>query len=171
MGIGESNLEGSERIYRFLLWLYPPGFRLRFGPEMAQVFRDIYPHGLQNVGFATRLAFWLCTVNDLVRSLPGEWRQALIRAGRIEFPVRRWADSVVIPFTVVGYLMAEGTLGATLVRSPGLRWAARACGENCDLASMLKTSVAVALGLAVLGTLSALIVARSSRAEGWWIKL
>ena len=67
--------------------------------------------------------------------------------------------------------MVEGTLGATLVRSPGLHWTAQGCVEACNVASMLETGVGVALCLGALGFLSSLIAARNSRAESWWIKL
>lgn len=152
-----SPLKGSTRIYRVLLGLYPPGFRLRFGPEMLQVFRDSCPCGARDVRFTTHLAFWHLTLSDLVCSLPGEWRQALIRPRKFELPIRQWADSLVIPFTVLGYLLVEGNLGAALVRTSGvLAWA-----QGC----------AVALTLAVLGILISMITARYSRTEIWSIKL
>src|SRR5580704_9609137 len=103
MGIRDSSLKGPERIYRFLLLLYPPGFRLRFGPEMLQIFKDSHPHEARHASFAARLAYWHWTFNDLLCSLPGEWRLELIRPNKIKLPLRRWADSLVIPFTVFGY--------------------------------------------------------------------
>lgn len=170
MGIRNSNLEGSERIYRFLLLLYPPGFRGRFGPEMVQIFLETYPHDVRNVGFAPHLAFWLWTANDLVRSLHGEWRQALTRPDKIELPVRQWADSLVVPLIVAGSLLVAGNLGATLVRNLTRNPTAHAPAEAWRAACMPTTGVAVALGLGILGILSAIISARSRRPERW-IKL
>lgn len=168
MGIRDSNLEGSERIYRFLLLLYPPGFRQRFGSEMVQLFRDT--HDVQKAGFAACLTFWLRTAKDLVRSVPESWREGLIRANAVELPVRRWADSVVVPSIVGGSLLVAGNLGATLVQSPTVPPTAHASGSAWNVAFMLATCVAVVLGLGILGILGALIAARSRRAENW-IKL
>jgi hypothetical protein len=165
MSIRDSDLKSPERIYGLLLFLYPPGFRGRFGPEMLQVFADSYPDRGWYSGFPTSLFFWYATVSDLVRSLPGEWRQALIRPRKIELPFGRWADSLVIPFTVFGYLMVEGNLGATLVRPSS------ACGDTWRWVCMASTGTAIALTLGVLGILSAAITRRNRRAEIWSIKL
>ena len=157
MSTRHSRLKGSARIYQVLLGLYPPGFRQRFGPEMLQVFRDSCPRGARDGRFRTHLAFWYLTLGDMVCSLPGEWRQALIRPRKFDLPIRQWADSLVIPFTVLGYLLVEGNLGAALVRTSAvLAWV-----QGC----------AVALTLAVLGILISMITARNSRAEIWSIKL
>lgn len=167
MSTRDSDFKGPERIYKILLRLYPPAFRLRFGPEILQVFEDSYlhqPHG-------ARLAFWCSTLVDLMCSLPGEWRQALIRPGAFELPLRRWADSLVIPFTVLGYLIVEGNLGAALVRTPPMFPWSHACSEAWMVACMVSTGLAIALTLAVLGIISAIITARNSRAEIWSIKL
>ncbi|MGO8813115.1 MAG: hypothetical protein ACLQVG_00415 [Terriglobia bacterium] len=150
-----SSLTGPARVYRFLLWLYPPGFRLRFGAEMLLVFHDSCRE--RDARSPTRLDFWTLTLRDLVTSLPGEWWQALAKPRRLELPIGQWADSLVIPFTVLAYVTVEGILGGALVRaSAALAWA-----QGC----------AVGLTLVVLGILISRVTARSSRAGLWSIKL
>jgi hypothetical protein len=148
-------LTGPARIYRFLLWLYPPCFRRRFGAEMLLVFHDSCR---ERIGSApNRLDFSILTLRDLAWSLPGEWWQALAKPGRLELPIGQWADSLVIPFTVLGYVTVEGALGGALVRASAvLAWA-----QGC----------AVALTLVVLGILISQVTARTSRTELWSIKL
>ena len=146
---------GSARVYRILLGLYPPGFRRRFGVEMLLVFHDSFRG--RDGRFPTRLDFWILTLRDLVSSLPGEWWQALAKPRRFGLPIGQWADSLVIPFTVLGYVTVEGTLGGALVRaSAALAWA-----QGC----------AVALTLVLLGILISRVTARNSRTQLWSIKL
>ena len=171
MSTRHSRPNGPARIYRFLLLLYPPGFRLRFGAEMLQVFQDCYPAEARGVRLEKRLAFWYATFVDLLRSLPEEWRQVLIRPRKFELPLRQWADSMVIPFTVLGYLMVEGNLGAALVRTPPVLPWAHACTDGWAIACMVSMGMAIAFTLAFLGMLSALITARNSRAEIWSLNL
>ncbi len=174
MGTCRSDLNGPARVYRFLLWLYPPGFRLRFGAEMLLVFQDSYRAGEERP--ASRLDLWILTLRDLASALPGEWWQALMRAGKFEFPIRQWADSLVIPFTVMAYLAAEGTLGAALIRKPPELPLAHGCGNASVLACMQSTGLdSTCLGItmvaALLGILSAMITARSNRAAFGTINL
>ncbi len=63
----------SEKIYAWLLKLYPAGFRRDYGPSAMQLFRD----RLQaERGFSRRLRFWLDVIADLAVSFPREhWRQ------------------------------------------------------------------------------------------------
>jgi hypothetical protein len=164
-----SDLNGPVRIYRFLLWFYPPGFRHRFGPDMLQVVQDSCR--ARDVRSAPRLALWNLTFSDLARSLPGEWWRALIRAGKIEIPIRYWADLVVIPFTVLGYLTVEGNMGAALIRMPRIFPWAHGCGDTWLLECTVGTGLAIAFTLAVLGVLSAIITAHNNRAEIGSIKL
>lgn len=176
MSSRRSDLTVPTRTYRLMLWLYPSGFRLHFGPEMLQVFQDCYPGGAREGRLTRRLAFWYSTLIDLLRSLPGEWRQEFIRPRGFDLPIRDWADALVIPLTVLGYLMVEGNLGATLVRVPTVFSWTHGCGANWPFACMassgsVSTGVVIALTLAALGTVSAVITARNNRAEIWSLKL
>src|SRR5579862_1851095 len=111
--------KGPVRIYAVLLRLYPSRFRGRFGAQMLQLFQDSYPQA-EGMLTAASFDFWRLTFLDLACSLGGEWRQTLVKPRKLGFPVRQWADSLVIPFTVLGYLLVEGNLGAGLIRTPAI---------------------------------------------------
>jgi hypothetical protein len=40
MSLGNLSIQYAERFYNALLSLYPVEFRIRFAPEMLQLFRD-----------------------------------------------------------------------------------------------------------------------------------
>lgn len=60
----------SEKIYSWLLRLYPANFREKFGEEALQLFRD---RARDEKGFAPRLRLWLDLVADLAISVPREY--------------------------------------------------------------------------------------------------
>lgn len=64
----------SDRLYRLLLVGYPASFRRRYGPEMAQVFRDCVRDACQNGGL---LGLWARTLGDLLSAVPAEHLSAL----------------------------------------------------------------------------------------------
>ncbi|HET9109716.1 MAG TPA: Clp protease N-terminal domain-containing protein [Ktedonobacterales bacterium] len=68
---------GSTRLYRTLLWLYPPSLRRAHGDEMLQLFRDTLRDEIARHGPPGMLRVWSATVADLVTSLPREWPREL----------------------------------------------------------------------------------------------
>lgn len=60
----------SEKIYTWLLRLYPASFREKFGDEALQLFRD---RARDEKGFVQRLRLWLDLVADLAISVPREY--------------------------------------------------------------------------------------------------
>ena len=68
---------GSIRLYRALLWLYPPSLRRAHGDEMLQLFRDTLRDEIARRGPPGALRVWSATVADLVTSLPREWPREL----------------------------------------------------------------------------------------------
>lgn len=58
------------RLFRALLWLYPPTFRRRFGREMRHLLES-------RAGRRGRWELWRFVMRDLVRSLPLAWHDAL----------------------------------------------------------------------------------------------
>lgn len=60
----------SEKIYTWLLRLYPASFREKFGEEALQLFRD---RARDEKGFVPRLRLWLDLVADLAISVPREY--------------------------------------------------------------------------------------------------
>ncbi len=63
----------SEKIYAFLLRLYPSGFRKAYGGEAVQLVRDRLR---DERGLIRRLRLWLDLVADFAMSLPREYRYA-----------------------------------------------------------------------------------------------
>jgi len=59
----------APRAYRTLLWLYPRGFRRRFGPAMARMFADEMAEARARGGLAL-VRLWGRTVLDLLVSVP-----------------------------------------------------------------------------------------------------
>ncbi len=60
----------SERIYAWLLGLYPAHFRRTCGEEALQLFRDRMRH---ETGFWLKVRLWLDLLTDLAASLPREY--------------------------------------------------------------------------------------------------
>jgi hypothetical protein len=61
----------SERIYKWLLRLYPSNFQKAYGEEALQLFRD---RSRDERGFLSSLRLWLDLLGDLVISIPREYR-------------------------------------------------------------------------------------------------
>lgn len=68
----------SIKLFKFMLRAYPPAFRLEYGPEMTQLFRDCY-RDIQTDGSIAALAFWRRTIVDVIRTAPLERWEALER--------------------------------------------------------------------------------------------
>src|ERR1700756_2021813 len=80
----------SEKIYGWLLKLYPASFREVYGAAAQQLFRDRLraEHGV-----LPRLRFWVDVIRDLCISRPGEhWRpKAIAPAGDGSFRIPKEA--------------------------------------------------------------------------------
>ena len=63
----------SEKVYAWLLRLYPAHFREKFGDEALQLFRD---RARDERGFFPRLRLWVDLLGDLAISVPREHRLA-----------------------------------------------------------------------------------------------
>src|SRR6267143_1756864 len=61
----------SEKIYAWLLRLYPSHFREEYGDEALQLFRD---RARDERGFFQTLRLWLNLLADLAISIPREYR-------------------------------------------------------------------------------------------------
>ena len=62
----------SEKVYSFLLKLYPDHFRRTYGDEALRLVRD---RARDEKGFLSGLRLWLDLLADLAISLPREYRQ------------------------------------------------------------------------------------------------
>ena len=65
-------MSDGTRLYRFLLLLYPPAFRRRFGGEMLALFQ-------QRLATQSGVQAWWHVIRDAMRTIPASWFQALGR--------------------------------------------------------------------------------------------
>lgn len=68
----------SNQLFQLMLLAYPREFRLEYGPEMTQLFRDCY-RDIQADGLMSALVFWRCMILDVLRTAPLERWEALER--------------------------------------------------------------------------------------------
>lgn len=73
------SMRRSIRLYRWLLRLYPAGFREQYGVPMHRQFQDEYAE-VQNVRDFLRL--WGRTVGDIARSAPRQVASELTQDAR-----------------------------------------------------------------------------------------
>ncbi len=69
----------SERVYRWLLRVYPRGLRDGYGDEMARCFRDLCREGLEEGGGPGLARLWARTLPDVVRTAIKERSTMLTR--------------------------------------------------------------------------------------------
>jgi hypothetical protein len=74
----------SEKLYEFLLKLYPDHFRRRFGDEALRLVRE---RARSEKGFLCGLRLWLDLLLDLARSLPREYSDTPTVAIALTHPV------------------------------------------------------------------------------------
>jgi hypothetical protein len=151
----------GEFFYAALLSLYPKPFRLRFGAEMLQLYRDCYPG-------APPVQFWMATLKDFVVSVPREWQRE----------VRR--EDSAIDYTAIGEgIMVVGVVAPILL---WWGWIGTVFVLNLDVAAqnlwLLPGSGFLILALATLtigflvGVVSTIAAARTGRIETTlWSKL
>lgn len=106
----------SERIYRWLLRLYPAQFRAAYGDAALQLFRDRLR---DERGFFPSLQLWLDLITDLVVSVPREHRcarQALVGA--------------------IGRPLSDGTPTFRVLADGSPRWGALLFGAMLSLVTL-----------------------------------
>lgn len=116
----------SGQLYRLLLVLYPAEFRLRYGDQMEQAFRDLCREAARGEKGHKPWRVWLRAINDLARTAPVEHVECLLRrtgAGRslrTDAGALAWcAALIVVAASLLGYARSNGvpsllTLGPTL---------------------------------------------------------
>src|SRR4051794_17128753 len=110
MSMGNLSIQYSERLYNALLSLYPVRFRIRFAPEMMQLFRDCSHDALEKGEIAVFASFWALAIRDLFFSVVRERGRELITAGAAEHPLTAIIDLLLIPSMVTLKLVALGPI-------------------------------------------------------------
>jgi hypothetical protein len=163
-------VKSSDRFYGALLWLYPLGFRARFGSEMMQVFRYCRREETGDDSHGRYFAFWLRTFNDLALSLLAAWQRELFQFTQMDFAVWDLVDSIAVPMIVIVLHLVAGCAWAFLTRGVTEPAKMPASHGLWNLGPLIAVGIAgCALGIAVV--LSAFVVARINQAERPWIKL
>jgi hypothetical protein len=75
----------SERVYRTLLVLYPADFRRAYGPQMAQVFRDVCRDTYCQGGTAGLVNWWAAALFDLLATVIAERRKVGFTVSQAKF--------------------------------------------------------------------------------------
>ncbi len=73
----ESRVPRSEKVYRFLLRLFPAGFREEYGEDLVQLLRDRRAE-LALGSRRIRAAFWMRSFADLIREASAERAQSMV---------------------------------------------------------------------------------------------
>ena len=95
----------SKQLFQLLLLAYPRDFRLAYGPEMTQFFRDCY-RDTHSRGLITTVEFWLRVIVDVIRTAPLE-RWETLRKGETMKNVKKDAIGLIacLLITVVAFLL------------------------------------------------------------------
>jgi hypothetical protein len=156
----------SEHIYNALLSLYPVRFRVRFGPEMAQLFRDCCHDALQKGEVAVLVAFLLQVTRDLLSSILRERSREIFRPPIMtvaEHPVIAMIDSLLIPSIVTANLMVLGPILTLLVQGvPAL---------HAPIEQFMVTSGFFSFAIGSLAVGVSLVLAKLRPTVRLWVKL
>ena len=105
----------AENVYNALLSLYPAGFRVRFGPEMMQLFRDCSREAVEKGEAAVLIAFCIQAIRDLAVSVVRERGRQIAAAGIDADPIMTVVDALLIPSIVTANLIVLGPILTLLV--------------------------------------------------------
>jgi hypothetical protein len=97
-----SVLSASERLYRLLLFVYPPAYRREYGALMRQAFRDLCRNSYRQRGMLGLVLLWFRLLADLVPSSIGQHLD-LLREGGYLMSKKEHARAIVaatLPLTL-----------------------------------------------------------------------
>jgi hypothetical protein len=153
----------SEHVYNALLSLYPVRFRVRFGPEMAQIFRDCCHDALQKGEVAVLVAFLLQISRDLLTSILCERGREIFRPVHAEHPLITMIDSLLIPSIVTANLMVLGPILTLLVQGGS--------ALHAPIGQFMLTSGFFSLAIGSLAILASLLMTKLRPTVRLWVKL
>lgn len=73
----------GEKLYRLLLFVYPPAYRREYGPLMIQVYRDLWRDRCRQRGLGSLAPLWARLLTDLFTSAIGQHLEAFREGGWI----------------------------------------------------------------------------------------
>lgn len=161
MTVGDLSVQYSERLYSALLSLYPVRFRVRFAPEMMQLFRDCCHDALEKGQVAVVVAFWARLSRDLLVSILRERSRALMGPIDADHPIIGIIDLLLIPSMVTANLLALGPILTLLVRS----------GATISLDEFVLTSGVFSLAIGSLAVASSIVITKLRPTVRLWVKL
>jgi hypothetical protein len=154
------SIQYAERVYNAMLSLYPVRFRIRFGPEMAQLFRDCCHDALEKGEVAVLVAFWVAAVRDLLLSAVLERSRELTEPLGVDHPLVGLVDATLIPSMVGMNLLALGPVLTLLV-----------AGVAIPTEQFVMTSGFFSIVLGSLAVVASLAITRLRPTERLWVKL
>lgn len=165
MILGNLSIYYAERIYSALLALYPVEFRVRFAPEMLQLFRDcchdVLEDALEKGEIAVIAAFWVQAMRDLLSSVARERSRALLGPVNAYHPLVAVVDLLLIPSMITANLIVLGPLLALLTLGGGFITVDR------FIAASAFFSVAIGTG----AVLASIVITRLRPTVRLWVKL
>jgi hypothetical protein len=161
MTLGNLSIQYSERLYNSLLSLYPSQFRIRFAPEMIQLFRDCCYDALEKGQVAVLVALWLQVMRDLAVSVLRERGRALLVPIGSSHPLMVVVDMLLIPSMVTAKLLALGPILTLLFLD----------GSQVSVDQFVVTSAFFSFAIGTLAVLASVIITRLRPTVRLWVKL
>jgi hypothetical protein len=155
------NLQFAERVYNVLLSLYPIRFRVRFAPEMVQLFRDCCHDALEKGEVAILAAFLVSALRDLLVSILRERRSELMGPLNIDHPIVGIIDRMLIPSIVTVNLVVLGPVLTLLVRG----------GVMMPMEQFMMTSGFFSVAIGSLAVVTSLVITKLRPTVRLWVKL
>jgi len=161
MTVGNLTVQYCERLYNAMLSLYPIRFRIRFAPEMLQLFRDCCHDALEKGEAAVFIAFWLRASRDLFISVLRERGRELMGPIGVDHPLIGIIDLLLIPSMVTANLVALGPILTLLTRG----------GEIIPSDEFVLTSAFFSLVVGALAVVASLVITKLRPTVRLWVKL
>lgn len=154
------NLQYAERVYSALLSLYPVRFRVRFAPEMMQLYRDCCHDALEKGEAAVLAAFWISAVRDLLFSVLRERRRESAAPLNPDHPLMGFVDLTLIPSIVSINLLFLGPVMTVLC-----------LGVSIPINRFMITSAFFSIALGTLAVAASIVITRLRPTVRLWVKL
>src|SRR5215471_18676225 len=154
-------LHYSERLYNAMLSLYPIRFRVRFAPEMLQLFRDCCHDALEKGEAAVFVAFWVQATRDLLISVLRERGRELMGPVGADHPLVGIIDLLLIPSMVTANLLALGPILTLLIRG----------SAKLPLDQFVMTSGFFSLAIGTLAVVASVVITKLRPTVRLWVKL